>query len=262
MISTPQDHLSSDRFESWYEARHLFTELRRSLVSRRILCGVSAFALFLLVWICIVPQDDRWLQVLHSNKHKAVRDALQDLAGWISWLGDFGGSNAVLIVGLWIAGRVKASRNLRRLALASLLSAILTGAVVNTIRFTTGRPRPTSNTPDGWYGPSWKSEFHSFPSGHAGTAFGTSLPLLVGLPALGVPATLWAVSVAWARLYRYQHHPSDIAISVGIACLFGFPLGFAVRRLKIGPICQGDIDLDEVDFDEDEGGEYGEALHK
>jgi membrane-associated phospholipid phosphatase len=180
----------------------------------------------------VYPNDTPWLEALHAGEKKGSYRQAFEIAGALGKYGDFRWWNIGLFLVLLLAARLGRSRFVRSLATASLLGAVFTGLAVNVVRFSTGRPRPKIQMADGFYGPSLSEDFHSFPSGHTAATSGAAWPLLVACPAVGVPAAVVAGSVAWARMRRNLHHPSDIATSVIAAAAFGIPLGLAVRRLR------------------------------
>ncbi|MEZ0274176.1 MAG: phosphatase PAP2 family protein [Roseimicrobium sp.] len=200
---------------------------------------IAATLLVLLGIACLLlPQDREVLRALQL-KHvpdRELRQDLKELSGEIGQWGDFAGYNLVLVVGLWIGGRAFRSRYFQRLAVASMLCAIFAGAVANVFRFSVGRPRPKAiereGIQDGAYGPRVDWNYNSFPSGHTATAFGSAVPLAIAMPPVGVPALIGAGGVCWARMYGNQHHPSDVAVAIWLAVLFGVPLGLAVRRTR------------------------------
>jgi len=71
---------------------------------------------------------------------------------------------------------------------------------------------------------------YSFPSGHATTAFAlaTSLSLRYPKPAVYIPLHLWALFVAYGRVYLGVHYPSDVLVG-GI---IGSGTAVAVHLLK------------------------------
>jgi membrane-associated phospholipid phosphatase len=200
---------------------------------------ISATLAVLLGIACLLLPRDR--EVLHTLQMKQVpnrelRQGLKELSGEVGRWGDFAGYNLVLVVGLWIGGRAFRSRYFQRLAVASMLCAIFAGAVANVFRFSVGRPRPKAiereGIKDGAYGPKVEWNYNSFPSGHTATAFGSAIPLAIAMPPVGVPALMAACGVSWARMFGNQHHPSDVAVAIWLAVLFGVPLGLAVRRTR------------------------------
>lgn len=212
------------------DARVLLQELWKRFHRRKWLLSAST-SLLALVCLCVVwGQDDRILAWLRAPGVQDRHHVLSHLAGTISHWGDFLGLSVMLTVLLWTGGRLARSHRYRQIAVASMLSALLAGASVNVIRFSLGRPRPNSPLPDGFYGPHLKNEFHAFPSAHTATALGSTLPVLVAAPPVGVPVTLFACSVAWSRMYLNQHHPSDVLFAAWLAAVFGIPLGLALRR--------------------------------
>ncbi len=187
----------------------------------------------LIMWIVslLMPQEKAWLssvRTMSCEQHVLLRDS----AEWLSWLGNFWGFNAPLAaVLLWLSWR-KQSVSLRRLAVISLVGAALAGSVALVGRGLSGRPRPTAQRPDGFYGPHKSSQMQAFPSGHTASAFGCALPLLGAAPQVGIPATLIATGIGWSRLYLNRHHPTDVLVSVLVSALVAVPLVRWQRKTK------------------------------
>lgn len=56
-----------------------------------------------------------------------------------------------------------------------------------------------------------KQKDYSFPSGHSSAAFSFAVPLMIlGLKKFWVPALVFAVLMAFSRMYLYVHYPTDI----------------------------------------------------
>ena len=150
-------------------------------------------------------------------------------AVWLSFLGDFVQFNVVLFVALAGYGLKKPSTAWLRIAVASLLCAVCSGAVANVTRMTTGRPRPFLGREDGLYGLRLDADMQSLPSAHAATAFGGALPVLWLRPTTGLPLAAFATGVAAARLELRRHHLTDVLVSLVIAGFFTLPLTAWVR---------------------------------
>jgi membrane-associated phospholipid phosphatase len=139
-----------------------------------------------------------------------------------------------LTLALWIAGVVWRKKQLRRLALACLMATLMAGFIVIIFRAGLGRPRPKAELADGFYGPHLRdSDYQSFPSGHAGTSFGTGGTFLAAVPWVGVPATLYAGGVAWSRMQDRRHHPVDVTVGAVIGLTCGLSFGSAVPGARI-----------------------------
>ncbi|WP_050029879.1 phosphatase PAP2 family protein [Verrucomicrobium sp. BvORR034] len=249
----------------WPDIRLLWSEMVGVMSRHRWKMAAATVIVVGLVFAFLVPRDAEVLKVVQLKQmpNRELRQDLKELSGEIGKWGDFGGYNLVLVIGVWMAGRLFKSRYFQRLAVASMLCAVFAGLVANVFRFSVGRPRPNAiakkGVADGWYGPQVKWDFNSFPSGHTATAFGSSIPLAVAMPVVGVPALLCATSVCWARMYGNQHHPSDVAVAIWIAVLFGVPLGLAVRRSRFKKAAGDPEDAVVSEDDEDEVVEAGEA---
>jgi membrane-associated phospholipid phosphatase len=247
------------------DIRLLWREMTGVLHRRKIVWAVATLLLLAAVVFLLVPRDASLLSQVQL-KHvpdKVLRADLKTLSGEIGRWGDFAGYNLLLVLGVWMGGRICRSRYFQRLAVASMMCAVLAGLAANILRFSLGRPRPGAivklGVPDGLYGPQIKWSFNSFPSGHTATAFGSAIPLAVAMPVIGVPALAGAATVSWARMYGNQHHPSDVVVAIWLALLFGVPLGLAVRKTRFVKADSDPSDEESAENDEVEGLEMGEA---
>lgn len=164
--------------------------------------------------------------VVGNGKHRKLA---QEIGGW----GSVAQYNLLIVSAIWVWGHLRKSHFLRRLAMAATVATILAGLFCNTFRFTLGRPRPfTKQPPMEFRGPQMNPHFHGFPSGHVSTAFGTAIPVLVVLPEVGVPVTLFAGAMGWARMYDRQHYPSDVWVGAWIGILSGIAAGVPLLRVR------------------------------
>lgn len=135
---------------------------------------------------------------------------------------------------LWTVGAMTNRRKLRHLALACLMATLMAGAIVITFRCTLGRPRPKAELADGFYGPHFRdSDYQGFPSGHCGTTFGTGTSILAAVPIVGVPAAIYAGAVAWSRMQKRRHHPTDVTVGAVIGTTCGLSFGSAVPGARL-----------------------------
>lgn len=60
----------------------------------------------------------------------------------------------------------------------------------------------------------------SFPSGHTVSSFAAAVSLFIYHKRLGIAALIWAVLIAFSRLYMYVHFPTDVlaGMIIGIIC--------------------------------------------
>ncbi|OYW77430.1 MAG: hypothetical protein B7Z37_04115 [Verrucomicrobia bacterium 12-59-8] len=213
----------------WADVVCLFRSAKTLLISNRwkllvfVLLGSA-----LIAWL--MPQDLILLAQVRHVGDSPESERIRSLARWLSYWGDVAGFNVLVFVTLAGLAFVRRSSFFRRLTIAAVLGTVLTGGVVNVIRVSTGRARPGSNLPPGFYGPSMSARKQSFPSAHTATSFGACVPLAVAFPPVGVPLLVVSGGVAWSRMQNNSHHPSDVLTSVLLSLVFGVPLGLAVRR--------------------------------
>ena len=78
----------------------------------------------------------------------------------------------------------------------------------------------------------------SFPSGHTIASFEAATVLLLNSPAMGIPAMILAVLVAFSRLYLYVHYPTDVIFSIFAGILIAV----------IGNMLAKKVPLDKIKF--------------
>lgn len=151
------------------------------------------------------------------------------------------GDPGVLVAGaaLWVSGRVWHDDSRRLIGVRSIEAIIAGGVVTGALKSLTGRARPYQSPDDArdfrlGRGFGSRSEYQSFPSGHATAAFAFASAvdaewarLRPGRPAW-VPAALYAAAALTgaARVYRDRHWASDVVMGSAI----GFVAGRAVVR--------------------------------
>lgn len=92
----------------------------------------------------LLDMDFYVLQHVAYFRRKPEAHLLNKLSWLLSEYGDFLGFNALLTIGLYVAGRMQKSRLMRVLALASFLGTCFSGGTANILRATLGRARPNS----------------------------------------------------------------------------------------------------------------------
>jgi undecaprenyl-diphosphatase len=154
----------------------------------------------------------------HSNK------TLKSFAGFLTKVGDWPELMVLAAAALFVARR---NRRLVMVILCMMIAATLAGAAVNSVRLLSGRARPNNTeVAPGWYGVShegkWlfdRYKYHSFPSGHTGSA-------LAYFGVLGFAFRRWSwgflllgVAIGWSRIYLNVHYFSDVIVG-GVVGLF------------------------------------------
>src|SRR6516164_2863733 len=151
------------------------------------------------------------------------------LAGLLSRYGDWPELTLAGLFGLALAWWAK-RRRLVKVLLCMLLASTVAGAVVNTVRLTTGRTRPNAvHTPQGWFGlrrdGEWllfKNNYHAFPSGHSASAFAFFGVLAFAYRRLGWCFLGPAAAIGWSRIYLGAHHLSDVLVGMIAGMVFAY----------------------------------------
>jgi undecaprenyl-diphosphatase len=154
----------------------------------------------------------------HSNK------AVKNFARFLSKVGDW---PELMVLGAAVLFVVRRHRRLVTAVLCMMIAATLAGAAVNTVRLSSGRARPNNTeVAPGWYGVShdgkWlldKYKYHSFPSGHTGSALAFFAVLGFAFRRWNWGFVLLGMAIGWSRIYLNVHYFSDVIVG-GVVGLF------------------------------------------
>ena len=139
-------------------------------------------------------------------------------------LGD-GATHAAAGLAVFIGGHLAHSSRAALIGADLLRAQIVSGAIADGIKYSTNRTRPDGGR-------------HSFPSGHASSAFAAAAVLQghFGWKA-AVPSYLVASYVAAARVETRHHFASDVLFGAGIGIAAGHAVTFerANQRVAIAP---------------------------
>jgi membrane-associated phospholipid phosphatase len=149
------------------------------------------------------------------------------LAGFLSRIGDW--PPLVLIgLGLVLFFYLRGRRDLSRLLLLALAAGMLAGFSASIIRSCTGRTRPNSQLPQGFYGMRYHSHWKvgkydlgAFPSGHTATVAGLTAAFWMIRRRWAMVFAVFALGVAWSRIALNRHHFSDVVAAVVWGVLVG-----------------------------------------
>lgn len=171
--------------------------------------------------------DNQLLRQIRQPDSAALTQTARSLSFWgdVIWA-------VILAVGLFGVGVAFGCPRWRQIAWACLLAVLASTVILNAFRLTLGRARPSTPVPNGFYGPHLSHAYHSFPSGHATSAFAPAAAVAAAAPLIGVPCLLFAGGVSWSRLQLNQHHPLDVLTGAALGTLIGLCFGSAVKGAK------------------------------
>jgi len=167
--------------------------------------------------VVLYTQDENIKTWVQKNKN-STKDHLSDDAKTLYSLA------LPAIVGLGIYGYVAPDDKARTTFLLSTESFLLTGAFVQVLKHTTGRHRPYTGDPhDTWSGPTRESDWLSFPSGDAATAFSIASVVASEYNNMIVPPLVYGISalIGLERIYNDAHWASDVFIGSAIGYYTG-----------------------------------------
>jgi membrane-associated phospholipid phosphatase len=166
-------------------------------------------------------------QILALQGKGWKKSAESRVYGGVSRYGDWPWLMALGGAGLLVAWRAR-NREWQRILISAMVASTVAGALVNTVRLTTGRTRPNagSEVAQGWYGPFHDGaliignpKYNAFPSGHTATAVGFAGVILFARPLAGILAMVVALGIAGSRIQLGAHHLSDVTVAAIFALL-------------------------------------------
>jgi membrane-associated phospholipid phosphatase len=116
---------------------------------------------------------------------------------------------------------------------ALFMGLLTTGAVIQAIKHLIGRARPKLSYDLIFIGPSVKSGYDSFPSGHSAMVFFFAYTLSQYYPKYRVLFYLFALAVSIDRVEELAHFPSDILAGAIIGLLLGKIFAERIPSLKV-----------------------------
>ncbi|WP_421753700.1 phosphatase PAP2 family protein [Croceimicrobium sp.] len=131
----------------------------------------------------------------------------------------------------YLGGWAFKNREIQDLSSAALQSMLSAGIVVMALKLSFHRERPEEQwltDPYVFRGPSFNSNFLSFPSGHSATAFAfaSSISAFYDDPLyLAIPLYSLAGLTAWQRVFTQKHWPSDVVAGALIGTFIGRKIG-------------------------------------
>jgi membrane-associated phospholipid phosphatase len=161
------------------------------------------------------------LQAVAEHSNRTVRN----FAGFLSKIGDW---PELMIVGVVALFLVRSSRRLVTVIVCMMIAATLAGAAVNSVRLVSGRTRPNNTeVAPGWYGVShdgkWlldRYKYHSFPSGHTGSAVAFFGVLGFAFRRWNWVFLLFGLAIGWSRIYLNAHYFSDVIVGSVVGLYF------------------------------------------
>ena len=106
---------------------------------------------------------------------------------------------------------------LRQAAIRALLTLVVSHVIVQAIKRTVGRPRPSRNadgTPRTW---ALEPDRFSFPSGHSAAALSVALVYASAFPHIAPLLLPLAIVVGFSRVRLGVHYPGDVVAGQVIA---------------------------------------------
>lgn len=169
-----------------------------------------------------------------SHDFRVVNDFARDTA-WLHGFMEFVAKDGIFLLGLallagWWLGRRSDSPRRVALAVWAALSALVSVALVQPISSAADEQRPFVALPHVLQLISHASDA-GFPSDHATAAGAVAAGLFFVSWRLGAVTTLWALIVAFSRVYVGVHFPQDVAAGLALGAVVAVIGAFLVVPL-------------------------------
>lgn len=183
-------------------------ERMRSLKeNNKLAVRVSLLALFLLLVTSLDRQYVLWLREFKASD-PSLRAFLDAVYPFISYASN--GASFIAIISLFFILAVFYNKRLYETGTALSIGFVATGLAAQILKHLIGRARPKLTDSFFMIGPTWKSGYDSFPSGHTAIAFCIAYILAQYYPRYRILFFLCAVVVGAGRLKIPSHFLSDV----------------------------------------------------
>jgi len=180
----------------------------------------------------------KWVLDHRTDSTNSIGDKVTELG--------FGKYTPVLIGGMYLYGHFAEDGKMRKTALLSVESFVLTGIFTQVLKYSTHRHRPdTGDPPHTWDGPSLdrSGSTMSFPSGHASSSFAIATVIASEYDNYLVPPLAYSVAAITAlnRVSHNAHWSSDVFVGSAIGYFTGKAVVASHRngketRLSLAPM--------------------------
>lgn len=167
-----------------------------------------------------------WMRDLDES-NPALHAVLRFAGVFFDFIGH-GLTQVIIIVSLMLLGRLFMSAEARRTGRLLLAGFLFSGIAVQILKHLFGRARPRLGEGVLFIGPTLKSGFDSFPSGHTTVAFTLAYILSSRYPRGGAAFYATAFMIALGRVVMVSHYISDIVV--------GAAMGLAIGQILINKI--------------------------
>lgn len=159
-----------------------------------------------------------WMRSFHKDNFN-IYPFLEYIDPFINFAGN-GATLMIIALMFYISGRYLNQRlyHAGRLMLVGFLS---TGVIVQVLKHLIGRARPRLTVDTVFIGPSWRSGYDSFPSGHTAVVFCLAYILSRYYPKYRLVFYLFAIVVGFERFEDVSHFPSDVLAGTIIGIIVG-----------------------------------------
>ncbi|HOK54265.1 MAG TPA: phosphatase PAP2 family protein [Armatimonadota bacterium] len=163
----------------------------------------------------------RQAALLYALDRSVGKSSILDSDGANTTADLFNGFGSKQMTGLFGLAYLVSNGETKRTSGTVLEATMEAMLITEGLKYLTGRKRPreSGSDPDQWFGPG--TGYASFPSGHTSNAFAIATVLSEKHPKQKWLYYLLAAGVAYARVQKDAHFPSDVFIGAGIGIYAG-----------------------------------------
>lgn len=176
-----------------------------------------------------------WMRDFHGEKFNFY-PFLESIDRLISFIAH-GATLIVIAFMLYVLGKFLNQR-LHNTGRSLIIAFISVGIVVQLLKHLIGRARPRLTYETTFIGPSLRSGYDSFPSGHTAVAYCLAYILSQHFPKYRFIFYSFAIFTGLERIEGISHFPSDVLAGAVLGLIIGKILSAKIFRLRASTICQ------------------------
>ena len=160
-----------------------------------------------------------WMRDLEGSR-AAIYWLLESVDSLINYI-SYGGTLIIIACILYVVGKVSNNKRLYEAGKNLCLGFVVAGIITQILKHLIGRARPSVTDELLFIGPTLKSKYLSFPSGHTAVAFCFACILSAHFPRYRSIFYIIALIAGFERAEDFYHFPSDVLAGALIGLIAG-----------------------------------------
>ena len=172
--------------------------------------------------------DESVRHFVANHQSRAIYNFMRKVSRFGDWAEHFTLGLVLAAIAWW-----RGNKKWTRIFLLMLLALAIAGLAGRGLKVATGRARPSVKTEHVWNGPTLRTKYHAFPSGHVASSTAFFAVLIIANRRIGLACLPVPILIGCARIYIAAHYLSDVVCAAVLGILSAlFVAHFLLRSIS------------------------------